>query len=208
MRRRMAPCSLLAAAFLSLRGAPAAADPSPQAPAAPAEEPAPGNDTKGKEPARNYVNLRVGGASSGSGAVICAEVAPISFLSVSACGVGSGFLSHSSQPTMVVFQGHARLASWKLSNVWLEPRIQAGFAELQAGEDALGFYFDGTGPTGVETAGPSAGASMRAVMPVWRGVDFLTVASLDAAYFHHAPQMLRPLAQWQPSLSITMGVGF
>lgn len=45
-------------------------------------------------------------------------------------------------------------------------------------------------------------------MPLWRGIDFVANASLDAAYFHFAPRMVRAMAQFQPSLSVTMGVGF
>jgi hypothetical protein len=76
------------------------------------------------------------------------------------------------------------------------------------GEDASGFHFNGTGPTGVETAGPEVGASLRALLPVYSGVELVGELGLNMAYFRHAPELLRPQAEWQPGASLSVGLGF
>ena len=107
-----------------------------------------------------------------------------------------------------VSRDKASLTSWRTRFGWFQPRLSAGFAELQVGEDSSGFDFGGSGPTGVETAGPEAGASIRALLPISSGFEFVGELGFSAAYFSAAPQLIKPQARFQPSASLTFGVGF
>jgi hypothetical protein len=156
----------------SLAGASALADPAAVAVSAP------------ELPARNYANMRIGPSSSSSRPQLCLEVSPIDLIGLEACGTGSGFLHKDPAPEIAHFRTKVKLATWKTEIGWVQPRIGLGFAELQIGEDASGFDFGGTGPTGVETAGPELGA------------------------FSHAPRLLNPQPALQPSVSFTLGFGF
>ncbi|MDY7233044.1 hypothetical protein [Hyalangium rubrum] len=157
---------------------------------------------------RNYGNLRIGASTSARRPSLCLELAPLDRISVEGCGTGSGFLHHDPEPEIAHFRAHFRLASWKTSVGWFQPRLSAGFAELQVGEDSGGFHFNGTGPTGVETAGPEVGASLRALLPVAAGVELVGELGMNMAYFRHAPELLRPQRVWHPGASLSVGVGF
>ncbi|WP_375768569.1 hypothetical protein NR798_43970 [Archangium gephyra] len=157
---------------------------------------------------RNYGNLRIGASTSSSRPTLCLELSPLERFSVEACGNGSGFLHHEDEPEVAHFRAHFMLTSWKTPLGWLQPRVNAGFAELQLGADGSGFHFEGTGPSGVETAGPEVGASLRALLPVSAGFELVGELGLGAAYFHHAPRLLQPQAAFQPTASFTLGVGF
>jgi hypothetical protein len=154
------------------------------------------------------VNLGVGGSTGTRGLVICGEVAPLAVLAISACGSGAGFLNDQTSPEVAHFRANVTLASFLVKSVWLQPRLQMGFAEMQVGEDAAGFDFLGTGATGMATAGLEAGASLRGLVPMYRGVELVGELSLGLAYFAHAPELLRPQSAWQPSATMTVGVGF
>ncbi len=163
----------------------------------------------GREDApRNYGNFRVGASLSARRPTLCLELAPLDRLSVEGCGTGSGFLHQDPEPEVAHFRAHFRLTSWKAPIGWLQTRLSAGFAELQVGEDSSGFHFNGTGPTGVETAGPEVGASLRALLPVYSGFELVGELGLNVAWFRHAPQLLRPQSAWQPGASLSFGVGF
>jgi hypothetical protein len=158
---------------------------------------------------RTYVNLRAGlGSSSGvRRPEICGEIAPFAFLSVEGCGTGSGFLHRDPDPELAHFRARLRLASVSVGPLWLEPVVGAGFAELQVGEDAPGFRFTDAG-SGVATAGPEIGAALKAVLPLSGGFEAVGVLTLDVAWISHAPELLRPMRRFQPSLGLTAGVGF
>ncbi|MFY0572067.1 hypothetical protein ACN28E_50695 [Archangium lansingense] len=157
---------------------------------------------------RNYGNLRIGASTSSSRPTLCLELSPIELLSVEACGNGSGFLHHEEEPELAHFRAHFMLASWKTPLGWLQPRLGAGFAELQLGADGSGFHFDGTGPSGLETAGPEVVASLRALLPVSAGFELVGELGFGAAYLHHAPRLLQPQSAFQPTASFTLGIGF
>ncbi len=159
-------------------------------------------------PPRNYANLRLGGSTSSRHATVCLEVSPLEWVGLEACGNGSGFLHDDDAPEVAHFRTNMGLALWKADALWLQPRLSVGFAELQVGEDTGGFDFAGTGPTGVATAGPEVGASLRALLPLTGGVELLGELSVGTAYFHHAPQLVRPQSAWQPSALLTLGIGF
>jgi hypothetical protein len=181
--------------------------PKVEEPASTAPPPRP-DEAEADHPPRNYVNLRVGGSSGSQGFVLCAEVAPLSMLSVEACGNGSGVLHNEFTPEIAHFRANLRITSLKMDMGWLEPRVSAGFAEMQVGADSAGFSFAGVGPTGSDTAGPELGASLRALFPVYGGVEIVGDFSVSAAYFHYADELARPQSSVQPSVALSLGVGF
>jgi hypothetical protein len=159
-------------------------------------------------PPRNYGNLRVGASTSSRRPSLRLELSPLEMLSIEGCGTGSGFLHHEPEPEIAHFRSWLKLTSWKTEIGWLQPRIGAGFAELQVGEDGSGFSFSGVGPTGVETAGPEVGASLRLLVPLVGGTELVGEVGMSAAWFRYAPRLVRPQASFQPSASFSLGVGF
>jgi hypothetical protein len=159
-------------------------------------------------PPRNYANLRIGASTSSHHPALCLEVAPLDMLSFEGCGTGAGFLHQEPEPELAHFRSWLKLTSWKTELGWLQPRIGAGFAELQVGEDSSGFSFSGVGPTGVETAGPEVGASLRLLVPLPGGTELVGEVGMSAAWLRYAPRLVRPQSSFQPSASFSLGVGF
>lgn len=157
---------------------------------------------------RNYANLRVGASTSSYHPTYCLEVAPLEMLSVDACGTGSGFFHHGTKPEIAHFRAWMKLTSWKTSFGWLQPRLGAGFAELQVGEDSGGFHFTQPGPLARETAGPEVGASLRLLTPLKAGIEFVGEAAVNTMYFHYAPRLIQPQSAFQPGASLSVGIGF
>jgi hypothetical protein len=139
---------------------------------------------------------------------LCLELSPLEVLSVEGCGTGSGFLHQDPDPEIAHFRSWLRLTSWETGLGWLQPRLGAGFAELQVGEDSSGFHFSGVGPTGVETSGPEVSASLRLLLPVTASVELVGELGLNLAYFHFAPRLVRPQSPLQPGAHLSVGVGF
>lgn len=160
-------------------------------------------------PPRNYGNLRAGTSTGNQNgrAELCLELAPLDFLSVEGCGTGSGFLHRDPDPEVAHFRLKLRLASFPTSWGWLQLHAAGGFAELQIDEDEAGFDFGGTGARGVETAGPEAGASIRALVPAGR-FELILELTASAAWLVHAPELVRPERAFQPSVGFSVGAGF
>lgn len=200
----------------SLSQAPA----SPQAPASVQATDAPRNaathgdgavaapKTHSDAPPRTYVSMSFGGTTMGPGALMCAEVAPSSVLSIGACGNGSGFLHREAAPEVAHFRASVTVWSWRFQSVWLQPRAHIGFAELQIGEDTPGFELGGVSPSGMSTAGPEVGGSLRGLWPIYGGFEMIGEAASSLAYFGHAPRLARPQSEWQPQAMLTLGVGY
>lgn len=157
---------------------------------------------------RHYGNLRIGASSSSARPELCLELSPIALLSVEGCGTGSGFLHHDPAPEIAHFRTKATLMSWETPIGYLQPRVAAGFAELQVGEDTAGFFFADAGPTGVETSGPEVGLSLRCLTPVVAGIELISELNFNTAVFVHAPELVRPMSVVQPSFSVSVGFGF
>lgn len=162
------------------------------------------------EAPRNFANFRAGaGSASENGrAYLCAEVAPFSFLAFEGCGTGSGFLHRDDAPETAHFRSKLRVGSFEFREGFLQPHVSLGFAELQIAEDSPGFDFAGTGPDGVETAGPEAGIGMRLLYPLGRGLEIVGDAIVSYAWMPHAPDLLVPQDEHQLTASFTLGLGF
>ncbi len=164
--------------------------------------------TEGRVSDRNYANFRVGATSATNRAEMCLEVAPLKRLSFEACGTGATWFHSDAAPQFMHLRAHVQVASIKTRAGWLQPRIGAGVAELQVGEDDGGLYFGSTGPRGVETAGPEVGASARLLTPMWGGLELISQVDATVAYLPYAPQMLLPMEKVQPQVTFTLGFGF
>lgn len=159
---------------------------------------------------RNFGNFRAGaGSSSESGhPYLCLEMSPLSFLGIEMCGTGSGFLHDDEAPETAHFRSKLRMGSYKWRDGFLQPHFALGFAELQIAEDTSGFDFAGTGPDGVETAGPEAGLGVRMLFPLSKAVEIVGDAGVSYAWMPHAPDLIEPQSEHQITASFTLGVGF
>src|SRR5688572_19744999 len=130
MRRMVALLALSVGSLLAL-------DPSSAA----AEDKTKRDDAELETAPRSYVNLRAGVSSGDRNGRphICGEVAPLAWLSVEGCGTGAGLWHDDGGQEMSHYRVNARLTSLRLGKgaaPWLEPRIGAGFSELQIAPDA------------------------------------------------------------------------
>lgn len=159
---------------------------------------------------RNFGNFRAGaGSSSENGhAYLCLEGSPLAFFALEACGTGSGFLHEDESPETAHFRTKLTPRVWKYREGFLAPHLDLGFAELQIAEDTPGFDFRGTGPDGVETAGPEAGLGVRLLYPLSRYVEIVGDMSVGYAWLPHAPELVDPHPEHVVSASFSFGVGF
>ena len=167
-----------------------------------------GVSTQAARPDRNYGNLRVGAATASSRPEICLEMSPTSWLGLEACGTGKGLWHNAPGSEVARFRGHATLASWHSRLGYIQPRVGLGLAELQVGDDDLGFDLFGTGPLGTETAGPEVSLSMRTLTPLKGGFELVTQVEVSAAYFRYAPALIRPRSALHRAASVSFGFGF
>lgn len=165
-------------------------------------------DQAPRAPARNYANLRIGSSTSATRPELCLDVAPLDFLSLEACGTGSGFLHRDANPEIAHFRAGFVVKRFQLSTSDVALRVHAGFAEIQIGEDDPGFQFTSVGPRGVETAGPAVGVSTQLLVPVALGVELVGTFNVSALWVPFAPQLKLPLSPLQPSVSFSLGLGF
>lgn len=159
---------------------------------------------------RNFGNFRAGaGSSSENGhAYLCLEGSPLAFLAIEACGTGSGFLHDDEAPETAHFRTKITPRVWRYREGFLAPHLDLGFAELQVAEDTPGFDFAGTGPDGVETAGPELGLGVRLLYPLSRWVEIVGDATVSYAWLPHAPDLVDPHDEHQVSATFSLGVGF
>lgn len=157
---------------------------------------------------RTYVSLRAGATSHSTHPELCIEGAPIALLSLEACGTGAGFFHHDRGAELGHFRTKWTLTNWRTDFAHFQPRLHAGFAELQLGDDDPGFFFTSTGPRGVETAGPELGASIRGLRSLGGGFELIGELSFSGAYFPHAAQLVTPQPVIMPTTSLSLGVGF
>ncbi|MCC7441846.1 MAG: hypothetical protein IT285_09440 [Bdellovibrionales bacterium] len=163
-------------------------------------------------PKSHSLNLRGGMASvvgEGSRPEMCLDVAPWRAFSFEACGNGSTVLHSDPNPTVMHVRGKLLFTTWNQRPGWLQLMATVGFAELQVGADSPGFHFTSTGPEGVETAGPEAGMSARWLVPLKdSGFEAVVEANVSLAYLPHAPELVKPQSGLQPSVELTVGIGF
>lgn len=167
-------------------------------------------EVEAPEPVRNYVNFRVGASSGNANGrpELCLEGTPVSFLSLEACGTGSGILHQSREPEVAHFRLKGRVLQFALGDFTFDFLVGAGVAEYQIDRDAPGLRFGDAGAQGVETAGPELTSHLRVLLPVVFGVDAILDVGLGAAYLHHAPEMVVPAPRLLPFVGSSIGAGF
>lgn len=159
-------------------------------------------------PPAHYANLRIGPSTSTGRPIMCLELSPNARIGLESCGTGAGFMHHDPGPELAHFRGHLHLKQWATPFGWLQPRVTAGFAEAQVGQDEAGFDFTSAGADGHETAGPEVGVSLRALTPMGRGFELVSELQAGAAWLPYAPDLVQPMPRLQPSASLTFGFGF
>jgi hypothetical protein len=157
---------------------------------------------------KNYINFRGGAASSSRRPEICVEGGPGSWITLEACGTGSGFLHHDPTPEIGHFRTNIPIYQHRISSFDFRPRVGLGFAEIQIGEDDPGFRFGDVGPRRIETAGPEISGSLETFYPVAAGVEFVGTLNLGLIWAPHASDLATPLPAWLPTVSFTVGIGF
>ena len=149
--------------------------------------------------------------SAGSHPYLCAEGYPLRWLSLEGCGTGSGFLHHGSEPEMAHFRARITGVHHAWGRVGLDGLVGAGFAEVQQGEDQIGFKFGKpTQTTAIEAAGPEASVGVKGRL--WLDQGGRTYATGDltggAAVIAGAPEVLGHGGAAVPFGALTVGVGF
>lgn len=160
---------------------------------------------------RTYLNLRAGVSAQAAGTGrpnLCLETEPLERFSVEACGSGSGILHDDPAPELAHFRSFFRPVSWQRDEYVFSPRVGAGFAELQVGEDAPGFRFNGTEGAGVSTAGPEGLVSLQMRRPIGSGFEIVGDLQAGVAYLAHAPALRLPSTEVQPFAALTFGMGW
>lgn len=187
---------------------PVSPDPASPDPASPV----PGTDNSVELAPRTYFNLRVGASSAAAAGrpEICVEGAPTDYISLEACGTGSGILHDDPAPEIAHFRVPITAYRLVLGHSALAFRLAPGFAELQIDRDTPGFDFDGADSDrpAVETAGPELTGSIQWAVPLAYGLEFLMDADVGLAWFPHAPDLAVPMSTWQPYVGLNAGIGF
>lgn len=159
---------------------------------------------------RTYINMRLGAlaAPAAASTQICLEVDATADFGVDACGNASIFSPGKAAPELALFRGKLRGPSYESADGNVESWLGIGFAELQVGADAPGFYFLDTGPYGVETSGPVVTGSARGLLPLGMGTELVAEISLGVAYLPHAVELPIPQSPFQSLVSFSVGAGF
>lgn len=156
------------------------------------------------------MNARVGAASSNQSGrpEVCVEGAPFAVLSVEACGTGAQVWHDDPEPEIAHFRLKGRVLSLALPHFWLQGFVGAGFAELQIARDEPGFAFDDVSGSLSSTAGAELSLSARALVPIRYGLELLADVGVAGAYMPYANELVKPQSRFQPTLSVSIGVGF
>jgi hypothetical protein len=161
------------------------------------------------------LEVRLGADSGAVGAgepfrrpTICAEVAPLTRLSVEACGNGAGFLHQDDVSDMAHFR--ARYAAWMARRGRLDGSagVGAGFAEVQRPGDLPGFQFGEAGAGAVEAAGAEVSMSARGRWWFDPHAFFSADLTVGGAYIPGAPEVLQQDGPVVPFGALTVGMGF
>jgi hypothetical protein len=156
---------------------------------------------------RPVVDVRGGWQADGN-ATICAEASPLVFVSLDACGTGSGWFHQRPTTEMSHYRVEANLPLARTGRfeALLQPGV--GLAEVQRDGDAPGFRFERTaGPQQTEAAGPEATLSVRG--RGWFHHRAYASVEINAAVAHipAAPQAVGSPSSTVPSAALTVGLG-
>lgn len=142
---------------------------------------------------------------------LCAEGAPLAWLSLEACGTGSGFLHRDEDPDMAHFRAKSRVLDATMGRGTVDWLVGAGFTEVQRTADEPGFRFGAAkSPDQVEAAGPEVSTSLKGRYYVDPGARTYVTADLNAgvAVIPGAPTVMGTAGPVVPFAALTVGLGF
>lgn len=140
---------------------------------------------------------------------ICAEGAPLPWLTLEGCGTGSGFLHHGDEPDMAHFRTRLQLVDAQKGRADGALLAGVGFAEVQRGIDEHGFRFgEATTEDQNEAAGPEA--SLGAKGRLWFDPRAYLVMDVTTgvAYIPAAPTVIGRGGPVVPFAAVSAGLGF
>jgi hypothetical protein len=145
--------------------------------------------------------------------VICAEGAPLAWLSFEACGTGAGLLHRDEAASDAAhFRARARVAGATAGRATIDGLLGAGFMEVQrTSQDEAGFRFgQARSPDQVEAAGPEVSATVKGRYFVDPGARTYVTADLNvgAAAIPAAPAVMGAGGPIVPFGMLTVGMGF
>lgn len=142
---------------------------------------------------------------------LCVEGLPTAWLSLEACGNGSGFVHQDDVADMLHLSARLAPVRWTEGRWGVDLLAGAGLAEIQTGRDAPGFRLTRpVEPDPVEAAGPELSAAVKARR--WLDPGARTFASTElaagVAMIAGAPDVLGHGGTSVPFASWTVGLGF
>ena len=158
---------------------------------------------------KNHLNMRMGlsTATSNGHPTICLEGVPLEKISFETCGTGYGFLHRESGTDFVHFRGKWSLFQRNEAHSLLQGQLGLGFAEIQIGDDELGFQFTNTGG-GVETSGPEISASIQWTRILSANTELVFDINIGSAFFYYGPELIIPQQQVFPFMEMSVGWGW
>ncbi len=159
----------------------------------------------------NRFNLRIGAATTDSNGhpTLCLDVRVWRGLGVESCGTGQAVLHDDPGYEMAHFR-----ATWSLVERAMPPggtvrlRGGVGWAEMQVGVDHPGFRFNTLDGDRGSVAGPEASVQGQWLMPLGGGIEAVGSATIGAAVFASANQLVIPQDRLQPFASFEVGLGW
>ena len=157
----------------------------------------------------HHINFRMGTSSATTNGqpTLCLEGGLPNRWSVETCGTGTGFIHHQSGLDLMHMRGKYELFERTIGESSLSTSIGAGFAEIQVGNDELGFQFNRT-RNGIETSGPEISSSMQWMIPIVGQSELIIDTNIGAAYFEYAPDLRLPQPKLFPFVEFSAGFGW
>lgn len=157
-----------------------------------------------------FAELR-GGLDANGGATaptLCAEVAPLAYVALEACGSGGGFLFPASGAELVHFRLEGAFPIFRSGRFDTIAQPGIGFAELENGADEPGFLFGAArGPDQREAAGPEASFGAKGRAWLSPRVYLTSEVTVGAAWISAAPTVLGEGGPLVPFAVATLGAG-
>ena len=157
-------------------------------------------------------DIRMGVDAVGSGDTqvqpyFCGEVAPLSVVSIEACGNGSGILHRTDGPDVAHFRMRTSLMNRQRGKLGTMVMLGLGLTEVQRSLDEPGFRFGQAGEGQVEASGPEASVGVKA--RYWVSGQSYLIGDLTAGsgYVVGAPTVMGWSSPVVPFASFTVGMG-
>jgi hypothetical protein len=158
---------------------------------------------------RPVFDLRVGAQSiDGRHPYLCGEGNPLKWLSIEACGNGSGILHQNPGFDMAHFRTRVRALNHDTGRADISMLVGVGFAEVQSTTDQAGFRFGQVEEGAVEAAGAEGSLSVKGRFYTTPGTYLVADINAGAAVIPGAPQVFGRGGPVVPFAAATVGLGF